>query len=71
MASVYARFTCNLGEGLRDYLFSGDDKFSKVEAREVDANGDVISVGGGISVPVKEFKKMLRDSKPHSRSIIY
>ncbi len=68
---VYAKLTCNLGEGERDYLFSGDTKFSKVEAREVDANGDVISVDGGISVPTAEYKKLLRFSKPYQKTTIY
>ncbi len=70
-SNVYVILKVNLGEGLRMYRFTGDTTFSKVEAREVDANGDVIAVGGGISVPSKEFKKMLRDSRPRSASIIY
>ncbi len=71
MSQVYAKITCNLGEGSRTYLFTGNTKFSKIEAREVDAAGDVLVVGGGISVPVKEFKKLLRDSKPHRSTYIH
>ncbi len=68
MSKVYARFACNLGAGLKEYLFTGDTKFSKVEAREINAKGDVIAVGGGISVPSKEYKTLLRASKPFQRT---
>ncbi len=70
MSKVYARFEANLGEETRMYLFTGDSSFSKVEARAIDANGDVISALGGISVPSQEYKKLLRASKPFQRTQI-
>ncbi len=68
--NTYTQLTCDLGQGMRTYLFTGDTSFSKLEAREVDDKGNVISVGGGISVPTAEFKQLLRHSKPYQSTYV-
>ena len=65
MPTVYSTLECNLGGGFKRYLFTGHTNFSKIEAREVDENGNVISVDDGISVPVKEYKKIRKANRPH------
>ena len=65
MSNIYTTLECNLGEGTKKYLFTGNDIFSKVEAREVDEAGNVMYVDRGISIPINHYKEIRRDNKPY------
>ena len=67
MSNVYAILKCNLGEGDKTYLFTGNTMFSKLEAREVNEKGDVVDADKGISIPINHYKEIRKANNPHHR----